>query len=552
PSSSATVTLTLSGPGGAVLQGTAARNAVAGVAVFEDLSTERAASGYVLTATSPGLTAVASSSFDVVAAGPGALAFLATPSDVAIGAALDRLEVALMDVFGNRVESGLPISVELVHDTASLPPLDGTTSLVPTDGIVSFDDLRVLGGIEDARLRASFGSVEIETEPLDVFLPFMDISVGNAHTCGIAGEHATREGEVVPEGVVYCWGDGEFGQTGQDAPLVPRPTMVLDRANARAHRASALTSGADHTCSLDLAGAAFCWGNNSYSQLGDVAPLNTPEPTPIGSAERFASIRAGSFHSCGITTGGAVLCWGSNRSEQIRKELRGTTPSEFATPTAPFSLTEATSVAPGAVHTCASGLDPSGDAVVLCRGFDVKGQAGVPDFLTGVSRITEPRLTSLAASLGHTCGVTSDGIAHCWGSNDDGQLGDGGLTSRPSPAPVASSVRFERVHVGNLNFLHTIGFTCARTTASDTYCWGSNETSTHGTAQPGSRTPVRIDHSVRFRTLSMRWRHACGVSLAGRAFCWGDSRWGRLGTGWVVGVQSTPRAVLWPLEVILP
>jgi hypothetical protein len=36
----------------------------------------------------------------------------------------------------------------------------------------------------------------------------------------------------------------------------------------------------------------------------------------------------------------------------------------------------------------------------------------------------------------HTCGVTTDNRAYCWGVNDYGQLGDGTTTRRLAPVPV--------------------------------------------------------------------------------------------------------------------
>jgi alpha-tubulin suppressor-like RCC1 family protein len=42
----------------------------------------------------------------------------------------------------------------------------------------------------------------------------------------------------------------------------------------------------------------------------------------------------------------------------------------------------------------------------------------------------------------HTCGVTQDGEARCWGYNGQGQLGDNTKTDRFAPAPVSGGVTF--------------------------------------------------------------------------------------------------------------
>ena len=67
--STASVTMAIgTNPGGGTLSGTVTRAAVAGVATFNDLSINKAGTGYTLTASSTGLTGATSSPFDIGAA----------------------------------------------------------------------------------------------------------------------------------------------------------------------------------------------------------------------------------------------------------------------------------------------------------------------------------------------------------------------------------------------------------------------------------------------------------------------------------------------------
>ena len=98
----------------------------------------------------------------------------------------------------------------------------------------------------------------------------------------------------------------------------------------------------------------------------------------------------------------------------------------------------ATAVAVGETHSCA--LASSGAA--YCWGANSSGQLGVRRIDDNVS--TTPQrvagalsFVSLAAGANHTCGLTADGAAYCWGNGRSGQLGVGapGLSSAPSRVP---------------------------------------------------------------------------------------------------------------------
>jgi alpha-tubulin suppressor-like RCC1 family protein len=44
---------------------------------------------------------------------------------------------------------------------------------------------------------------------------------------------------------------------------------------------------------------------------------------------------------------------------------------------------------------------------------------------------------SVSVGGGHTCGITAEGAAYCWGLNWGGQLGDGSTSQRSSPVLVS-------------------------------------------------------------------------------------------------------------------
>ena len=93
--------------------------------------------------------------------------------------------------------------------------------------------------------------------------------------------------------------------------------------------ASGVLGGSD-TCGLTPAGAAYCWGANDHGQLGDGTTTRRTSPVPIAGRLSFAGVSslsllglsAGASHTCGITLGGVAYCWGANSYGQLGKGTR--------------------------------------------------------------------------------------------------------------------------------------------------------------------------------------------------------------------------------------
>jgi serine/threonine-protein kinase len=71
----------------------------------------------------------------------------------------------------------------------------------------------------------------------------------------------------------------------------------------------------------------------------------------------------------------------------------------------------------------------------------------------------------ISAGSDATCAVAG-GQAMCWGDADHGQLGDGTATRRLIPStPVSGLASVAQVSAGD-------EWACARTTAGEVWCWG--------------------------------------------------------------------------------
>jgi alpha-tubulin suppressor-like RCC1 family protein len=96
---------------------------------------------------------------------------------------------------------------------------------------------------------------------------------------------------------------------------------------------------------------------------------------------------------------------------------------------------------------------------------------------------------SVAAGGDHTCGIEVGGAGHCWGNNDEGQLGDGSTTDESEPAAISDGLSFVLLTGGGSH-------SCGLTDEPLAYCWGSDSAGQIATERPDlvpfRNTPGRV------------------------------------------------------------
>ena len=130
-------------PGGGTLSGTTPVSAVAGVAMFSNLSIDKTGVSYVLTATSLGLTSAASTTFDITPGAANKLAFSVQPTSTVAGSSISSISVQVQDALGNLV-TGSSASIALAIGTnAGGGTLSGTTPVSASGGVATFTNLSI-------------------------------------------------------------------------------------------------------------------------------------------------------------------------------------------------------------------------------------------------------------------------------------------------------------------------------------------------------------------------------------------------------------------------
>ena len=255
-----------------------------------------------------------------------------------------------------------------------------------------------------------------------------------------------------------------------------------------------------------------------------------------GAAKGLQAIAAGSKHTCVITEAGGVKCWGWNHRGQLGD---GTQKDSYS----PVDVTGLTSgvkaISIGTDHSCA--LTTAGG--VKCWGSNSNGQLGdghgslitnsfVPVDVEGLTSGVQV----IAAGNGYTCALTAAGGVKCWGYNRYGRLGDGTTDDRLTPVDVMGLTSGVQALSTSIS-----GYPCAVTTQGGAKCWGALEYSKldGGGLPADSPAPKDVDGLTGdVKSLSTGLDHACAMTTAGGVKCWGENEFGELGDGAPAGSRT--------------
>jgi hypothetical protein len=298
--------------------------------------------------------------------------------------------------------------------------------------------------------------------------------------------------------------------------------------------AVAISAGTGHTCALLRDRTVKCWGLNDGRQLGITSPSQTGTPITVGGVQGATAIACGGYFTCALS-GGPVSCWGRNNNGWLGSGADPNVLGLSATPVAVAGVTTAISLAAGKFNGCVV----LANGAVQCWGDNGDGQLGVtPSTLAfaaspkTISGITAP--TALTIGEFHVCGLLPDGTVRCWGDDNEGQLGDGRLTTQSTtPLKVVGLTGVSAIAAGLLD-------ACAIAGDGVTRCWGLGPLGNGGTDSALSYTPVAVMGLPDARKLSANEDTACAIRADGSIACWGSNNDGMLGDSGTHTYGQTP------------
>lgn len=412
-------------------------------------------------------------------------------------------------------------------------------------GNYSPDTILVELGLDGSSLKGSFGdtsnhtgsvamtrrSVQLTSETeASTTLNWASVSAGSSYVCA-----------VTKTGLPYCWGSGHGDISSDEVYGSPGLVAVLGDLSV-----AMVSAGNGSTCWVTTSGAAYCSGGNDYGQLGNGKGStgvqygrDSAVPTAVVGGLKFSVVSVGNKHACGLTTNGAAYCWGDNTQEQLGNidkvwttndsvfidNRYGSKTAESAVPFAVGGGLRFATLSAGAAHTCAV----TTDGAAYCWGEGSNGQLGNGTTARSARPVAVAgglNFAAVTASIteSFTCGLTTSGAAYCWGlvgDNDNLQLGNGNTGSSLVPVAVAGGLSFTVLSAGGLDV-------CGVTTEGAAYCWGKGgKLGTGGTKE--ALTPVPVAGGLKFSSISSGGSVTCGVTTTGTVSCWGDNRYGELG-----------------------
>ncbi|WP_171049135.1 putative Ig domain-containing protein [Rhizobium sp. MHM7A] len=258
--------------------------------------------------------------------------------------------------------------------------------------------------------------------------------------------------------------------------------------------------------------AQASWSNQA-AQPESATAKHVYTITIQGVTFKFTQVETGTAHSCGITVEGGVKCWGSGGVGQLGN-------SKMVSSLTPVDVTGLTSgvasISLGAYHSCAV----TSNNLAKCWGMGEHGQLGNGQVLSKSSpqSVTRSDWAQIAAGSNHTCGMTTSGSVYCWGLGSNGRLGvnAAGTVAGPNPVSALDGIAAQ-ITTG-------VDHSCVLTKSGGVKCWGVGMYGkVDGASTNNKTTPTDVTGVTSgIVNVAAGGKHTCAIRTTGALACWGN------------------------------
>lgn len=348
------------------------------------------------------------------------------------------------------VNRSSPVQVAIAKPVSDF---DGGNShaMIITDGALWGWGAGANGRLGDGTTTSKSSPVQIGT-----LTNWSQVSTGTAQTASIKSD-----------GTLWTWGLNTLGILGLgDTTDRSSPTQVGTLTN---WAYVWMTSG-NKTHAIKTDGTLWSWGSNGAGQLGIGNTSDRSSPVQVGTMTNWAKVGGGTAFGAAIKTDGTLWAWGDNTYYQLGN---GTTTST-SSPIQVGTLSNWAAISAGASSLAA--INTSGQLWGVGSNNSAQMGLGGNETLAATTQVLSPtqigyvewnKFANLGSSNQTFGGIFTDGSLFLWGSNDNGQLGDGTTVTRRYPGQVGTLTNWSNVAAGS-------GFVTAVTTGNALYAWGRN------------------------------------------------------------------------------
>ncbi len=295
---------------------------------------------------------------------------------------------------------------------------------------------------------------------LALLVPLM-LRAGDKKAVAVGSGHALV---LKTDGSLWAFGRNTDGQLGDGTTDWQKtPVKIMDGV--------VQVSACDNTSmAVKQDGSLWAWGEDRYGNLG-LGTKKVNSKVPVKILDNIKYVQVGGQHSMAIDRNGNLWAWGNNSHGQICTGTHG-------------DCLRPTKVMSGVSHVSGGG----DETLVVCRDGSLwlmaPGIAQPRKLMDGVRKASTQNNINMV--------LRNDGTLLTWGTNRNGQLGDGTTEYRYDPSEARQIMSgVSDICAGNRHAM-------AIKTDGSLWAWGWNEYGQLGNGtKSDSHIPVKVDDGVR-------------------------------------------------------
>uniref|UniRef100_A0A3B5ANJ8 HECT-type E3 ubiquitin transferase n=1 Tax=Stegastes partitus TaxID=144197 RepID=A0A3B5ANJ8_9TELE len=144
------------------------------------------------------------------------------------------------------------------------------------------------------------------------FKVFVKVLLGHRVIQVACGSRDAQTLALTDEGLVFSWGDGDFGKLGRGGSEGCNIPQNIERLNGQG--VCQIECGAQFSLALTKSGVVWTWGKGDYFRLGHGTDVHVRKPQMVEGlrGKKIVHVAVGALHCLAVTDSGQVYAWGDN------------------------------------------------------------------------------------------------------------------------------------------------------------------------------------------------------------------------------------------------